>query len=238
MKIIRKLLKKTSPEKPDAMQLQPRTGEEEAVVVDPPEKGLVARFIAVPFGNLKDRLARKKPAPAAGAEGASGEKQLNIPDLENVKQKLSGLIAAKKHDQTVKTVLMVAGAGVAAAGIAADVAFMGGIGTITVLSCAYSDLRNAQHIKKISAELTKIDEKIDSLKKERQHLPDYAPALTAVKSSIEDFQASARKLPPEVAEDLAALKSQVSALQEKIAPANDDVGTPSPVAKPPARGGI
>ena len=163
---------------------------------------------------------KRKPKP----ENPPEEKKESLLDLETLKGKLSSLVSSKNRGRKVNTVLVITGAGIAVAGIAADMMFLGGVGTLTVVSCLYSDLRNRQHIEKISADLAKIDDKIDEMKKAQQPVPDYAPALTAVKSSIEDFQASAQKVPPEVVEDLAKLRQQVATLQAKIAAANDDEG--------------
>ncbi|HYD18420.1 MAG TPA: hypothetical protein VEF76_08070, partial [Patescibacteria group bacterium] len=87
-----------------------------------------------------------------------------------------------------------------------------------------------QHIKKISSELAKIDEKIDAMKTGRQPVDDYAPALSAMRTTIADFEASAKKLPPDAREGLDRLKVQVAALEKKIS--NDDSAPPS--AKPAA----
>jgi hypothetical protein len=186
------------------------------------------------FAALREKLRRKKPeAPAeeTAKPAAEGESLLG---LETLKTKLSSLVSSKNRSQKVNAVLVVTGAGIAVAGMAADMMFLGGVGTVTVISCLYSDLRNRQHIEKISRELSKIDDKIDEMKKAQQPVPDYAPALTAVKSSIEDFQASAKKVPPEVAAQLAQLKNQVTALQDKIAPANDDAAASKRAAGPSA----
>jgi len=143
----------------------------------------------------------------------------NLPDAAELREKLANLLDGRKRSRTANTILVLTGAGAAAVGVAADVMFLGGVGTITVISCLYSDLRNVQHIKKISAEIGKIDEKIDELAQKSQPAPDYAPALSAVKSSIEDFQASAQRVPPDVAVELDRLKEQVTKLQAKISPA-------------------
>ncbi|MEZ0226060.1 MAG: hypothetical protein ACAH83_16010 [Alphaproteobacteria bacterium] len=170
---------------------------------------------------IPDFLKRKpkaEPAPAAAPE----EKSDSLFDLENMKQKLSDLMDSKNRSRTTNTILVITGAGALVAGVAADIAFLGGVGTVTVLSCLYSDLRNTQNIDKISKELSDIEQKMETMKASQQQAPDYAPALSAVKSSIEDFQAKAKRVPPEVAEGLAKLKTQVEALEDKIAPANDD----------------
>ncbi|MDE1152416.1 MAG: hypothetical protein PW788_07760 [Micavibrio sp.] len=162
---------------------------------------------------VKNRLRRSKDVSPTEKEGKS------LPDLAQMREKLADMMDSSKRSKTANTVLVLTGAGVAAVGVAADVMFLGGVGTITVISCLYSDLRNVQHIKKISAEIGKIDDKIDEMARTSQPGPDYAPALSAVKSSIEDFQASAKKVPPEVSVELARLKEQVTALQAKITPA-------------------
>jgi hypothetical protein len=179
---------------------------------------------------LKNRFRRKKSETPAAAPGEESE---SLFDLQHMKQKLSDLMDSKNRSHTANTVLVITGAGIAVAGMAADVAFLGGVGTVTVISCLYSDFRNSQHIGKISRELSEIDKKIDTMKTAQQPAPDYAPALSAVKSSIEDFQASAKRVPPEIAEGLAKLKTQVETLQDKIAPANDD--GPAPRAATPPR---
>ncbi len=161
---------------------------------------------------LRDYFRRK---PAEPQTDDAAEKK-SLLDLQAMKDRLRDTIRSKKRSRTETALLVVTGAGIAAVGVAADMAFLGGVGTVTVISCLYSDLRNAQHIKKISNELGKIDEKIDALNSQSQPLPDYAPALSAVKSSIEEFQASAKKVPPEVADELAKLQRQVTALQGKI----------------------
>ncbi len=166
---------------------------------------------------FRDYFKRKPAEPQTTDDTGSAEKKSLI-DLQAMKDKLRKIVTSKKRSRTQNALLVVTGAGIAAVGIAADMAFLGGVGTVTVISCLYSDLRNAQHIKKISDELGKIDEKIDDLTKQSQPVPDYAPALSAVKSSIEQFQASAKKLPPDVSEELAKLNRQVEALQVKIAP--------------------
>jgi len=163
--------------------------------------------------SLKDRLLPKK-----GGEDTEFS-------VEALKEKLKSMLDSRNKNHTRNTVLFATGAGIAVVGVAADMMFLGGVGTITVVSCLYSDLRNAQHIKKISNELGKIDEKIDALTAGNQPVPDYAPAIRAVKSSIEDFQASAQKIPADAAAELERLKKQVAALQEKVAP--KEPGKPS-----------
>jgi type VI protein secretion system component VasK len=180
------------------------------------------------MARLKAKVFQPKdepPAPAA-AEDSAGS-------LEALKEKLTGLIDKKSGNHTRNTILLVAGGGLAIAGMAADVMFLGGMGTATVVGILYSDLRNAQHISKISAELSKIDEKIDQLKTTQQPVPDYAPTLSAMRSAITDFESSAQKLPPDAREGLDRLKTQMDALQEKISPANDDGAKPArPAATP------
>ena len=159
---------------------------------------------------LKNKLLPKKPD--------GGESEGTEFSVEALQAKLKEMMGARSDNRTRNTVLVLTGAGIAAAGVAADMMFLGGVGTITVISCLYSDLRNAQHIKKISDELGKIDEKIDALTAGNQPVPDYAPAISAVKSSIDHFQASAQKIPADAAAELERLKKQVAALQEKVAP--------------------
>lgn len=169
------------------------------------------------MARLKAKVFKPKdetPAPAIEEDSTSS--------LEALKEKLTGLIDKKSGNHTRNTILLVAGGGLAIAGMAADVMFLGGMGTATVVGILYSDLRNAQHISKISAELSKIDEKIDQLKTTQQPVPDYAPTLSAMRSAITDFESSAQKLPPDAREGLDKLKIQMDALQDKIAPANDD----------------
>lgn len=180
--------------------------------------------------NLMERLKAKvfKPKDAAPAP-----EEDNASSLEALKEKLTGLIDKKSGNHTRNTILLVAGGGLAIAGMAADVMFLGGMGTATVVGILYSDLRNAQHISKISAELSKIDEKIDQLKSTQQPVPDYAPTLSAMRSAITDFESSAQKLPPDAREGLDKLKTQMDALQDKIAPANDDRAKPAKPAATP-----
>lgn len=230
MKFIKDLLKrkpKPDPTQPETMEPPPQP----APAVKPAEEGpgMFARLKQRVFGK-KDE-AEAKPEPAPGPEAPKEESGDNVSTLEAVKQKLSGMMDKKNANHKRNTVLIVMGGGIAIAGMAADMMFLGGMGTATVLGMIYSDFRNAQHIDKISTEISKIDEKIDELTKARQPVPDYGPALAAVKSSIEDFQASAQKIPPEVAANLDKLKNQVSTLQEKIAPAANDDKKP-PAAKP------
>ena len=202
MKFIKDLLKRKSAT-PPAMKTETPAPTEAAA-----EQGFI--------GKWKDKIFGK------GGDAPTEEEGDNISTLESMKQKLSEMVDKKNGSHTRNIVLIVAGGGIAVAGMAADLVFLGGMGTTAVLGMIYSDYRNAQHIQKISSELSKIDSKIDEMKKTQQPVPDYAPALSAVKSSIEDFQASAQKVPPEVAEELIRLKGQVAALQGKIAPANDD----------------
>ncbi len=206
MKFIKDLLKRKAAPRPDPVILATVPTLVETAVEEKPG------FI----GKWKDKLFGKK------GDAPKEEAGDNLFTLESMKQKLSELVDSKNGSHKRNIVLIVAGGGLAVAGMAADLMFLGGIGTTAVLGMMYSDYRNKQHIEKISAELSKIDTKIDEMKKTRQPVPDYAPALSAVKSSIEDFQASAQKVPPEVAEELSRLKNQVTALQGKIAPANDD----------------
>lgn len=178
------------------------------------------KFFKNPFG--------KKDAPADDAKQAATFLQRlksHLPkksdvsfDLDAMKEKLRGMLEARNENRALNAVVILTGAGVAAAGIAADMMFLGGVGTVTVISCLYSDLRSAQQIRKISAEIGKIDDKIDEMKAVQGAVPDYAPALKAVKTTIDDFQAAAEKLPPEVTEELERLKKQVTALQAKITP--------------------
>ncbi len=189
--------------------------------------------------NLMERMKAKvfKPKEATAAPVVEEE---STSSLEALKEKLAGMIDKKSGNHTRNTILIIAGGGLAIAGMAADVMFLGGMGTATVVGILYSDLRNAQHISKISAELSKIDEKIDQLKTTQQAVPDYAPTLSAMRSAITDFESSAKKLPPDAREGLDKLKTQMDALQDKIAPgnsqaqakpANDDGAKP---AKPAA----
>jgi hypothetical protein len=177
---------------------------------------------------IPDFLRRKRKVDSAPS-APPVEKSESLFDLENMKQKLSDLMDSKGRSRTANTILVIGGAGIAAAGVAADITFLGGVGTLTVLSFLYSDFRNSQNIDKISKELSDIEQKIGTMKASQQPAPDYAPALSAVKSSIEDFQAKAKRVPPEVAEGLAKLKTQVETLQDKIS--NDD-GPPQRAAGP------
>lgn len=169
--------------------------------------------------NLLERMKAKVFTPKDETPAPAGEESAS--SLEALKEKLTRLIDKKSGNHTRNTILLVAGGGLAVAGMAADVMFLGGMGTATVVGILYSDLRNAQHISKISAELSKIDEKIDQLKSTQQPVPDYAPTLSAMRSAITDFESSARRLPPDAREGLDRLKIQMDALQEKILPAND-----------------
>lgn len=180
--------------------------------------------------NLMERLKAKVFTPKDATPAAEED---SASSLEALKEKLTGLIDKKSGNHTRNTILLVAGGGLAVAGMAADVMFLGGMGTATVVGILYSDLRNAQHISKISAELSKIDEKIDQLKSTQQPVPDYAPTLSAMRSAITDFESSAQKLPPDAREGLDKLKTQMDALQDKIAPANDDRAKPAKPAATP-----
>lgn len=227
MKFVPDFLKR----KPKLDPTQPETLE--TPVPETAEKTSAFSGISEYLGSLKDRIFTRSPKASepAAADAAPEETKESIGSLEDLKEKLSAMMSKKNSNHKRNTIIIVAGAGLAVAGVAADVMFMGGMATATVVGIIYSDLRNAQHIKKISDELSKIDEKIETMKASNQPAPDYAPALSAVKSSIEDFQASAKKVPPEVAEDLERLKKQVASLQDKIAPANDDS---APKIKAPA----
>lgn len=221
MKFVPDFLKR----KPKLDPTQPETLE--TPVPEKADKKSVISGISEYIGGLKDKVFTRspkeaEPAAAPAAEAAPEETKESVGSLEDLKAKLSAMMNKKNSNHKRNTIIIVAGAGLAVAGVAADVMFMGGMATATVVGIIYSDLRNAQHIKKISDELSKIDEKIETMKGSSQPAPDYAPALSAVKSSIEDFQASAKKVPPEVAEDLERLKKQVTDLQAKIGPANDD----------------
>lgn len=220
MKFVKDLLKrkqKLDPTQPETLEIAP-----------PPAKNDKSFFggISEYLGGLKNKVftrSEKTPENAPlPAQEEPEETRESVGSLEDLKAKLSAMMSKKNSNHKRNTIIIVAGAGLAVAGMAADVMFLGGMATATVVGIIYSDLRNAQHIKKISDELSKIDEKIETLRGNNEPVPDYAPALKAVKSSIEDFQASAKKVPPEVAEDLERLKKQVAALQDKIAPANDD----------------
>ncbi len=171
--------------------------------------------------NLMERLKAKVFKPKEETPPPATEEE-STTNLEALKAKLAGMIDKKSGNHTRNTILIIAGGGLAIAGMAADVMFLGGMGTATVVGILYSDLRNAQHIGRISAELSKIDEKIDQLKSTHQSVPDYAPTLSAMRSAITDFESSAQKLPPDAREGLDKLKTQMDALQEKITPANDD----------------
>lgn len=242
LKSIKDLLKR----KPKPDPTKPETMESETPVAAPaapevkeaaPEKEEGPGF----FTRMRQKFTRKKKdtAPEIAtvenadivAKGGSDD----ISTLESVRNKLSNLVNSKNGKHTRNTVLIIAGGGLAIAGMAADVMFLGGMGTATVVAMVYSDWRNQQHIQRISSEINKIDVKIDELKGANQPLPEYGPALAGLKSSIEDFQASAKKVPPEVAKDLARLKGQVTALQEKISPPANDDRSVKPAA--PAAGG-
>lgn len=224
LKFIKDLLKRKA--QPDPTQ--PASMEPAPVAEKPAEEkgpGMIVRWKQKIFGSKEAAAEAPKEAPK---EIAGDE----VSTLESVKQKLAGLMDKRNGNHTRNTVLIVLGGGIAVAGMAADVMFLGGMGTATVLGMIYSDFRNTQHIDKISTEISKIDQKLEELKLSKQPVPDYGPALAAVKSSIEDFQASAQKVPAEVAANLDKLKNQVSTLQEKITPAaNDDKPA---AAKPPA----
>jgi len=164
-----------------------------------------------------DHAAR--PSPFLGRVKALLPKKPEAPfNLEDMKRKLEQMLEARNENRALNAVVILTGAGVAAAGIAADMMFLGGVGTVTVISCLYSDLRSAQQIRKISEEIGKLDDKIDGLRPAPGAAADYAPALKAVNRTIEDFKAAAEKLPPDVAEELDRLQKQVTALQAKITP--------------------
>lgn len=189
------------------------------------------------MGGLKKRLfgGKKDKTETAQEEAPEGE---NVSGLQKVRNSLAGLVSKKKKGHKANAVLIIAGAGIAVAGMAADMMFLGGAGTLAVLGMIYSDYRNAQHIGKITEEIGKIDDKIDELRKANKPVPDFSPALSAVKSSIEDFQASAKSkdFPPDVAEELEKLRQKVEHLQDRIKPANDEA-EPAPkknVPPPPA----
>ncbi len=239
MKSLKDLLKRTpstaAPESKNEVPKEETSG----------EKGVFTRFVTDPVksaagtlaglpGKIFKRGEKKAEAVAVAAEKPETEKE-DLVDFDKIKDKLTDIVESAKKNRTAKTVLIVAGAGVALAGMAADMAFFGGAGTLLVGSCLYGDLRNAQHIKKLSSELEKIDGKIEGLISTQSPMPDYQPALTIVKGRIEEFQKAAQKLPPEIAQELQHLKEQVEGLQKKIgpvAPANDD-GTQTPQASQP-----
>lgn len=208
LKSLKDLLKRKPKPDPTIPETMPATVDP-AAQAEAEKPGMLATWKAKIFGGKKDEAQK------------DGD---DVSSLEMMKQKLSSLVAKRNDKHTRNKVLIVAGGGLAVVGMAADFMFLGGMATATVAGMIYSDYRNAQHIDKISQEISKIDQKIDELKT-GQHPPanDYAPALAAVKSSIEDFQASAQKVPAEVAGKLDALKNQVTALQDKIGtPSNDD----------------
>lgn len=189
------------------------------------------------LGGLRSRLFGGKKDNAETAEEKAPEGE-NVSGLQKVRDSLTSLVSKKKKGHKANAVLIIAGAGIAVAGMAADMMFLGGAGTLAVLGMIYSDYRNAQHIGKITEEIGKIDDKIDELRKANKPVPDFSPALSAVKSSIEDFQASAKSkdVPPEVAEELEKLRQKVELLQDRIKPANDEA-EPAPkknVPPPPA----
>ena len=192
------------------------------------------------MGGLKKRLFGGKKEAQEASETIAEETQEgeNVSGLQKVRNSLASLVSKKKKGHKANAVLIIAGAGIAVAGMAADMMFLGGAGTLAVLGMIYSDYRNAQHIGKITEEIGKIDDKIDELRKANKPVPDFSPALSAVKSSIEDFQASAKSkdVPPEVAEELEKLRQKVEHLQDRIKPANDEA-EPAPkknVPPPPA----
>ena len=74
---------------------------------------------------------RRKPAEPQIEEAA--EKK-GLPGLQEMKQRLQDMIS-KKRSRTETAILVVTGAGIAAVGVAADMAFLGGVGTVTVISC-------------------------------------------------------------------------------------------------------
>lgn len=218
MKFIPDFLKR---EKPDATQ-PPKDIAEKPADKTPEGSGILGRYVTGPLGDLKDKVFRKKDAGTVVID-LDAEKDEDNFDPEKLRKKLTDLLESHKKNKVTKAFIIVGGCGVAAAAMAADVMFLSGTVTLMVASAVYSDLRNTQHIGKISEELAKIDEKIDALQKEQKPVPDYAPALDAVQTRIAAFQqAAAKDLPPAAAAELAKLREQVEGLQQKIAPANDD----------------
>lgn len=218
LKSLKDLLKRKAKPDPTIPETMPPTIDPEAQA-EAEKPGMLATWKAKLFGGKKDD------------DAIDGK---DVSSLEALKQKLAALLDSRNNKHTRNKVLIIAGGGLAVVGMAADVMFLGGMATATVAGMIYSDYRNAQHIDKISTEISKIDQKIDEMKN-GQHPPahDFAPALAAVKSSIEDFQASAQKVPADVAGKLDALKTQVTALQDKITPASNDDRKP----QAPAVGG-
>lgn len=182
------------------------------------------------LAGLPGRLLRRKKNLPPPAIDAGGDK--DIFDMQKIRERISGLFEKTKSNKKMKIGLFVGGAAAGIAAVTLDVMVAGGIGTVTIASCLYSDFRNGQHIRKISAELAKIDDKISGLRETEGPSPDLTPMLDAISTRIAGFNGAAEKLPEDVRKELDDLKAQVESMRAKNAPANDDAQPPAQKRKP------
>lgn len=166
------------------------------------------------------------------AQDAQEQKPENK-DVLDIFQRIAELQKIRLSRPLMNKIGIVLGFGVAAAGIAADMTFLGGVGTVTVATCLVADFRNAQQIKKVSREIEKLDDKLDDLRREMREEPALAPAITLLRKTVSDFEAAAVRENRSVQGDLAALRLQVDALVEKLGAdaQNDNAGAAPDVVK-------
>ena len=170
------------------------------------------------------RDTQKKPLLKLPKNPVQVDLDLDL-DFDVVRDRLLRLRDMRLERDKANKIILALGAVAALGGVAADVMFLGGIGTLTVATCLFADFRNAQQIKKISGELEKLDDKIDLLRKEMRDETAFRPALSLLKKTVVDFEAAAQKDKAPEQENLAVLRRQIEALEQKL---------DTPAGKPPA----
>lgn len=121
----------------------------------PKEKSVVDKIKS----KLKSLLPHRKEKPAE-AENSPKKKFI---DFEKMKESARKIVTADTGNGVANAAIKVTGGVLAAGAVVADVALLGGVCTITVLSCLYSEIRNKQEMKKLGKELEEIDDKLDDI---------------------------------------------------------------------------
>lgn len=140
-------------------------------------------------------------------------------DVDGLKDKLAKVLKKNNKAQLRNVLMIMGGAMAATAGIAADVAFLGGIGTVTVLSGLVFDQRLGKQGRDIQDAILRLDEKIEALRSQGNK-PDVAPAILALDQLIDSFDKAKKTASPHAKTDLENLQQQALTVRARIA--NDD----------------
>lgn len=170
-------------------------------------KKLKQPFTRNPF--KKDGIPARLPE-----EATPGQKGLF--DLDRLKEELTRKLKAGERSALMRALVASMGIGIVAGGLAADVMFLGGIGTATVAAALYADFRNARMIRDVSREIARLEGKLDQLRADPKESMHLAPALEKLHGTVAAFEAAAyRNKTPEAAA-LGDLREQVERLQKSL----------------------